>query len=128
MPDSNYNPENEQGKVRLLISDVGGADGTSFLYTDVEIQTFLELEGSIRMAAASALRSIAGNEAQVSKRITFLELRTDGPAVAKELINLADKLESREDDADGEIEFAQMGVDMFSRRELREQYARKQTG
>jgi hypothetical protein len=122
-----YDPSNEQGKVRLLISDVGGADGESFLFTDTEIQTFLELEGSIRLAAASALRTIAGNEAQVSKRITFLELKTDGPSVSKELRELADKLESREDD-DTVMDFAQIGVDVFSRRELHDQYARKQVG
>lgn len=93
-----YDISTEVGKVRLLISDVGGADGESFLFSDQEIQAFLDLRGTIHLAAAAALRSIAGNEAQVSKRITFLELKTNGPAVSKELRDLAKDYETTEDD------------------------------
>jgi hypothetical protein len=106
-----YDIETDAGKVRLLISDVGGSDGKSFLFNDAEIAGFLALRGGdIRLAAATALRTIAGNEAQVSKKIKFLELTTDGPAVAKELINAAEKLEAEVDD-DGEIEIAAMTED-----------------
>lgn len=124
MPEeSTYDLETVIGKIRLLISDVGGADGKSFLFKDGEIQSFFEMEGeSVRMGAASALRTIAGNEAQVSKRITFLDLKTDGPGVAKSLIELAEKLEDRENDS-VLMDFGQMGVDLFSRRSLSEQFA-----
>lgn len=88
----------ELDQVRLLISDTGGADGTSFIFSDTEIQIFLDMRSSVNLAAAIALRTIAGNEAQVSKRITFLELKTDGPAVAKELRELAKDYEAMEDD------------------------------
>lgn len=128
---STYDPKTNPGKVRLLISDVGGSDGSSFLFEDVEIETFLEMENTVRLAAASALRTIAGNEAQVQKRITFLELKTDGPAVAKELLALAKRLEEREEEATDDdviLDFAQMGVDAFSRRDLHDQYARKLGG
>lgn len=92
-------------QVRLLISDVGGNSGKDFLFSDTEIENFLSMRGdSVHLAAATALRAIAGNEAQVSKRITFLELKTDGPAVAKELRELAKSLEeSADEDADMEI-------------------------
>lgn len=104
-----YDISNEQGKVRLLISDVGGADGKSFIFEDNEIQAFIDMGGGIKYAASSALRTIAGNEAQVSKRIKYLELSTDGPAVAKALNELADKLEAEAGDADeeGDVEIAQ---------------------
>jgi len=85
-----YDPETTVGEVRLLISDVGGADGESFIFTDDEIQTFLNLRlGRVPLAAAMALNAIAANEAQVSKRIKYLELETDGPSVARELRALA---------------------------------------
>jgi len=103
-----YKIETDQGKVRLLISDIGGADGASFLFEDDEIAAFLALnENNIRLSAAEALRAIAGNEVQVSKRIKFLELSTDGPAVAKELRALAESLEEKADD-DIEPEIASM--------------------
>ena len=108
----------DRDRVRLLISDVGGADSASFVFQDDEIDTFLALRPDVRMAAALALRTIAGNEIQTAKRIKYLDLQTDGPACAKALMDLADSLESGVD-ADADIEIAQMGVDQFSRRELR---------
>lgn len=89
----------DKNRVRLLISDIGGEDGESFLFTDSEIDTFLEMRGgSVFKAAATALRAIASNEALVSKRIEFLQLKTDGPAVAKELREQAAELETTADD------------------------------
>lgn len=111
----------EKDQVRLLISDTGGSDNESFLFSDDEINTFLALRETINTAAALALRTIAGNEAQVSKRITFLDLKTDGPAVAKELRALATALEAAEDD-DIDFDIAEMGVDGFSRQELLKRY------
>lgn len=100
-----YDIKTEQGKVRLLISDIGGKDGKQFIFEDDEIQMFLDERGGVpKLAAADALRTVAGNEAQVQKRITFLELKTDGPAVAKELRELADSLEKAYRDATSEDE------------------------
>lgn len=117
-----YDITTDVGKVRLLISDVGGRDGNSFLYADNEIEVFLELKGSVRGAAAQALRALAGNEAQVSKRIQFLDLTTDGPAVARSLMELATRYEEEQviaEEEEGDIDIATMGVDLFSQRELR---------
>lgn len=106
-------------KVRLLISDVGGEDGTTFLFSDKEIETFLAIEEQdVYMASATALRTIAGNEAQLLKAITVLELETDGAKVAKALKELAKDLETKSDEA-YPFEIARMNVDMFSRRQLR---------
>jgi hypothetical protein len=109
--------------VRLLISDVGGETGTDFIFTDEEVEAFLELTGAVRLAAAEALRAIAGNEAMVSKRITYLELSTDGPAVAKELRELADSLTAAhvagaEEAEDEGFEIAEMNLDWNTRRAM----------
>jgi hypothetical protein len=103
--------------VRLLISDVGGGDGKSFIFTDTEVEAILARRESVECAAATLLRTIAGNEAMVSKRITFMELQTDGPAVAKSLRELATDLEKTSDD-DALFEIVNLNVDMFSRRTL----------
>jgi hypothetical protein len=80
-------------RVRLLISDTGGDDGESFIFSDVEIENFLDLrKENVFLAAALALNTLAGNEAQVSKAIKFMNLSTDGPAVAMELRKLAIQL------------------------------------
>lgn len=119
---STYEIGTNVGKVRLLISDIGGKDSKSFIFEDEEIQTFLDLNEELpRMAAAEALRVIAANEVQVQKVITFLDLKTDGAKVATALLSAAEKLEEREED-DATMDFAQMDVDLFSRRSLREQW------
>ena len=85
-------------KVRLLINDV---DGENRIFSDDEINVFIEFEGdNLRLAAAQALDAIASNEALVSKRIRTLGLSTDGPAVAKALRDHADRLRAQVADAD----------------------------
>ena len=117
MPNT-YDPATDRGKVRLLISDVGGQDAATFLFSDAEIDTFLTLRSSVNLAAALALRTIAGNEAQTQKAIRYFDLQTNGPATANALLALASQLEQGASD-DTDFEIAQMGVDVFSRRELR---------
>ncbi len=87
-------------KLRLLISDTGGDSGTDYIFNADEIDTFLELEPTLYRAAATALRTLAANEALVQKRIKFLELSTDGPAVSKELRAAAQDFENRADVSD----------------------------
>lgn len=121
MPDPTftYDLDEPAGKVRLLISDVGGGDSSSFVFNDKEIEAFLNMwEQDLFMAAALALRTMAGNEAMVAKKITFLELETDGPAMAKAMNELADKFTKMADE-NVDFELIEMGVDMFSRNEIR---------
>lgn len=111
-----YDPNTIVGQVRLLISDVGGQDGRSFLFTDAEISAFLKLRPTAYGAAAMALRAIAGNEAQVARRITLLDLSTDGPATAAALLSVADRYDAIEE-TNSDIEIAPFATDHFSRRE-----------
>lgn len=85
-------------RVRLLISDVGGDGGTDYIFDDDEVNGFLDMEEHVYCAAALALRTLASNEALLFKRITILELKTDGPAVAKELRELAASYDKRAED------------------------------
>lgn len=75
-------PTTDIGLVRLLCTDLSE---TEPLFTDAQIQAFLDLEGGVKLAAAQALDTIASNEALVSKAIRTMDLQTDGPAVAAEL-------------------------------------------
>jgi hypothetical protein len=70
--------------VRLLIADLP-ADEDDRLFTDDEIQAFLDLEGGVRRASAQALDTIATSEVLVSKVIKTQDLTTDGAKVAAEL-------------------------------------------
>lgn len=74
--------------VRLLTNDIG----TTKVFTDTEIQSFLDLEGSVKRAAAQALDTIASNEALTSKAIRTQDLSTDGPKTAAALREHASRL------------------------------------
>ena len=91
-------------QVRTLISDV---DPNNQLLTDDQIITYLELNDwdtdykqGVYRAAAEALESIAVSEVLVAKKIRTQDLTTDGPAVSKELRELAARLRGRADDID----------------------------
>jgi hypothetical protein len=120
---ASYDVSTDEGKLRLKISDVGGTSGNDFIFEDNEIEAFLEMaSGSIALGAAAALRAIASNEAQVSKRIKFLELSTDGPAVAKELRELADKYEEEAEESGSDEDWdpvVEMITNSFGEREAR---------
>lgn len=85
-------------KVRLLISDI---DDTDQIFNDEAIQAFVDmaLDSNVKRAAAGALMSIAVNEVLVQKRITLLDIKTDGPAEAIQLRLAAKQLR---DEADNE--------------------------
>lgn len=92
-------PASDIGRVRLLISDV---DASAPLFTDEQIQAFLDMEGgTVKRAAATALDTIASSEALVSKKISTSDgLSTDGPAVARELRQQAKSLRKQADQDD----------------------------
>lgn len=78
------------GQVRLLISDVS-TDLEVRLFSDAQIQTFLELTGgNVNRAAARALRVVAISEVLINKVIkTQAGTSTDGAKVSAELRALA---------------------------------------
>lgn len=78
-----YDTTTALGRVRLLATDT---DDDRPIFNDAEIEAFLALNDSeVLLSAAMALETIASNEALVQKRITMLDLSTDGPATAKAL-------------------------------------------
>lgn len=91
-PGITTDPTTDIGMVRLLITDL---DDAAALFTDSQIQAFLTMEGSVRLAAAVALETIATSEALISKKIRTQDLATDGPAVAKELRDRAAQLRAQ---------------------------------
>lgn len=93
-----YDFETDEGRVRLLINDV---DQGSPIFEAAEITAFLALEGgSVKLAAAQALDTIADNEALTSKAIRTQDLATDGPKVADSLRKRAAELRAQEAQAD----------------------------
>ena len=84
-------------KVRLLIGDI---DDTDQIFNDEAIQAFIDmaLDSNLKRSAAQSLMSIAVNEVLVQKRITLLDLKTDGPAEAIQLRLMAKELMKQADD------------------------------
>lgn len=115
-----YDLDSDRGKVRLLAID---SNNEEHIFSDEEIDTFLGMESSsVRRAAALALETIARNEAYCLKRITSLDLTTDGPATAKALLDAAKHLRDQDKEAeareeDGAFDFAEMVYEPFTRRE-----------
>lgn len=113
-----YDPTTEAGKVRLLISDVGGESGNDFIFKDEEIDAFLAMEGGIKRAAAQALRTIAANSAMVLKVMKFMELSTDGAKMADALNKIATKLEETAEDEEEDIDIISMNLGPNSEDEM----------
>lgn len=92
-----YNPAEPQDRdrIRLLISDV---DEDTAVFSDEEIDLFLSMEGTVRLAAAQALDAIADNEALCSKVIRTQDLQTDGAKLADALRKRAQSLRDQEDE------------------------------
>lgn len=70
---------------------------------DTTIQDFIDVEGGdtdadVRMVAADALDAIATSQALILKKIELLDLRTDGPALAKALREHAAMLRKQAND------------------------------
>ncbi|MBO0826213.1 MAG: hypothetical protein J2P24_00385 [Streptosporangiales bacterium] len=95
-----YDPTTAAGRVRLLTNDV---DPAAPVFTDAEIEAFLDLTGqSVFLAAAQALDTVASNEVLVGKVIRTQDLSTNGAQVSAELRaraqSLRDQAASGDDD------------------------------
>jgi len=113
------------GMVTFAAAPADGAD-VSVTYQwsillDADLQAFLDLDGGvIKRAAADALDTIASSEALVQKRITLLDLQTDGPATANALRQHAKELRRQAEDelavtdAEGMIDYAEMVLPPFT--------------
>lgn len=99
MSDKLYDPSTSIGRIRLLIDDT--EDINAPIFSDAELQAFLDLNGdSALRAAAQALLLIAGSEVRLGKKITSQDITVDGPAVAAELRNQAKQLRAQADEQD----------------------------
>jgi hypothetical protein len=87
------------GRVRLLIPDT---DEQNALLIDPQIEAFLSMEGSVKLAAAAALDVIASSEVLVSKVIKTQDISTDGAKVAAELRARATELRRQVDEGVGD--------------------------
>jgi hypothetical protein len=94
-----YDPNTDIGKVRLYTGIE--TDVTTALLEDEEIQVLIDTEGDLKLAAAMACDLIANSEAFVLKVISLLDLRTDGPAVARALRDHATALRKQYDESGG---------------------------
>lgn len=76
-----YDPTTDAGKVRLLIADTGAS-----VFTDAEIQAFLDLAGNdLLLAAAYGCDSLASLYARKSQRLVVLDIQVDNRDAAKSL-------------------------------------------
>jgi hypothetical protein len=106
------------------------ADGAVIVVTyefallhDDDIQFFLDLnDDNVRRAAADALDTIASSEVLIQKRITLLDLKTEGDGVAKSLREHAKRLRDADNEASAEndtlFDYAEMALPPFNRRRL----------
>lgn len=91
----------DEDMVRFLINDPKLQDGSP-VFSDEEIAGYLALEGgSVKLAAAQALDTIADNEALASKYIRDHQLTVDGTKVADSLRKRAASLRVQADEGDG---------------------------
>jgi hypothetical protein len=88
------------GRVRLLLNDV---DRDAPVFSDVEVQAFLDLEGgSVKAAAALAIETNADSILLATRVLKTPNLTTDGAKVADSLRARAAQLrEQADDDVDG---------------------------
>lgn len=81
--------------VRLLTGDKAADD---YIFTDDEMESFLELSnGNIYYAAADALDAIAANAAYTLKVLTILDVTTNGQATAEAIRASAAALRAKAD-------------------------------
>lgn len=82
------------------------------ILSDSEIQALLDLNGgSVRLGAAAALEAIASSEILIQKRQKVLDVETDGPAMAKEMRELAKSYREQEDSQAALIDWAEAVYD-----------------
>lgn len=81
--------------VRLLTGDKAVDD---YIFTDDEVESFLELSnGNVYYAAADALDAIAANAAYTLKVLTILDVTTNGQATAEAIRASAAALRAKAD-------------------------------
>jgi hypothetical protein len=105
---ADYTIDDDLGVVTFVTAPAPGAQVVVTyqwsLLSDADVQDFIDGTSSVYLAAADALDAIASSEALVQKRITILDLSTDGPAVARSLRDHAESLRLRVSSGVGELD------------------------
>jgi len=92
-----YDPTTDLGMVRLLLNDVAAP----WVFTDSELQAFLDLEGgSVKLAAAQAIDTNATNMVLATRVLRTQDLSADGAKVADAMRKHADRLREQASAAD----------------------------
>jgi hypothetical protein len=113
-----YDLTTDVGRCRLMVPDrVEDAP----IFTDQEIESFLAIEGDVKLATALALETIASNDAYELKAIKAGTVALDGPRTAEGILKRAALLRQQVaygDAADGVyFDIAEMVTGPFSYRE-----------
>lgn len=82
-------PDDSIDFLRLLITDVEADENGDHLFSNEDLEVYLNNTHNVYFAAAFALRTIAANEVLLAKYLRTDDLTVDGTAVSKELRLLA---------------------------------------
>jgi len=114
-----YDPSTDIGKVRLLVSDT---DPSRRVMDDEDYQAFLDMAGgSVTLAAAKALETIAVNEVLCLRVVNLMgAIVTDAASAAKQLLAQAKTLRAESAElGDGGVGF--LSIEMVNGPEMREE-------
>lgn len=118
-----YNPGTDIGKIRLFIGDTDVDPESDAIFTDEELQVFLDIEGSVRSAAAAAIEALANDKARTAKMLRTLNFQKDDRTAATTMLATAQRLR----DTDVQFAFAEQSItdaataDLMLNKALREQ-------
>jgi len=101
-----YDTATDIGKVRLHIGDTDVTPASDAIFTDEELQVFLDTEGSVQSAAAMALDAIASSSARLARLLRTMNWSEDTRGVAEELRKQAQAFRDSEAGAFGYAEQA----------------------
>lgn len=96
-----YDLSTNVGRMRRTIPD---NDDEDFLWSDEELQSFIDDEGDWRRATALALETMASDSAYTLQVIKIQQLSTNGAETARALLNRATQLRSQAEQADANEE------------------------
>lgn len=96
MASYSFDPTTDRGKVRLLVADTDVGNENKRIFSDAEIDAFLDLENNeVYPAAAAACRSVSASASKSAIAWRALDRRIDKKDVPEHFRDLADKYEER---------------------------------
>ncbi len=106
------------GQVRLQIGDTDVTPASDAIFTDEEIQVFLDANSdNVLLASAQALESLAASTARLAKLTRTLNWTEDTRKVSEDLLSAARQLRDQEADAPA-FGFAEKTYTDFNTRQI----------